>query len=392
MPRLRSLLILSSLALAATGVGLEHHVTQRLRAENAALAAGQARLAATVEDRRQQLTALQRELAGLERELDTRRSTLATAEAGSAMKLWGHRITLLKQLLAEFPDQSLPELRLLTPTDWVQVVRSRELDSSDNIRGALTALRALARKAMGAKLQEALLAYTKASGGELPATLRDLLPSLTPPADGEMLQRYTLVRTGRLSPDDHEILIRESDTAEFILSVGLATWDISLNAKHASTEADKVDLARAFAALSSTFDGFGDADQDLAQMLPIQALAALTERAAARMEAALGDAEIFADSLKRAVKQYIADHSGESPTELSQVLPYMENLDKLMPIARPFFAELRYMQEHRGKAPESPAELQPYLDAPFNAAEALRIFKLTVNGEGVTIGFKITTP
>lgn len=394
MTRLQKILLGFTLLTAAAGVMIEHRAVRQQQLTLAAQDTELARLETSVRDHRRQLADLQRQQAEAERELVAHRQQVALAEASSSMKLWANRITLLKRLLQEMPQRGIPEFRLLSPTDWVQAIRTHELDTAGEIRGAFSRLGAMARKRMTKQLQEALRAYGKDFDGKAPTDIGQLAPYLQPPADLEMLQRYAVVKSahGAAVPD---YLIRESAAGELVMAVGLEKWDISSNPdwKPSDIEAAGVDAAikQKLATVMAAFDEVGELGNDSAEsVLPLPAILQLVMRYAPQAEAAFGPKAAFGDLIKAAVKQYSAANSGRPPATMEDVAPYFGNFEKFTETARPFFAEFKYILDHKGQSPSDPAQLERYLKAPFDPGEILRLMKLTVDGEHVGMNFSFS--
>jgi hypothetical protein len=388
MNRARKLTLVSLLLLATTGGFIGHRQIASQQERLARQQAEIARIETALRQQRQLLAQSHREHAAIEREIETVRRTQALAEAGSSIKLWANRITLLKRLLEEMPGQAIPELRLLAPIDWVQVVRTVELDRSENLRLALTALRAVGRKKFSEKLQEALRRFTADSAGELPADIRQLAPYLSAPADAEMLQRYAMTRSGRLGAAD-VILIKELPVADMILSVGLENWNITHNSdwKPPAGESDLAGFSRTMAALGLALDNKAGMEE-LTEVLSPAVWQKFGERIGTQFEGAFG--ERFGDDLKGAVKRYGAERAGEVPENFAQLLPYLKDVEKLVPVLRPILAEIEYMLDHPGQAPTDPAQLRRYLEKPFDPAQVLQGVKITVDGDKVTASFGLS--
>lgn len=392
MNRLSKSLLFATLLLAAAGVAIEHRSITAQRTQLAARDADAARLEGEARAQRETLVQTQRGLAAIDQEAARARATLAEAEASSSMRLWANRITLLKRLLDEMPGQSIPELRLLTPTDWVQIARAHELDSAGDIRTALAALRSLARTKFAPLLQEALKKFIAGSGGELPTDVLQLAPHLAPPAATEMLRRYAMVRSGRVGATN-ETLIRENAEGDLILSVGLETYGLNNNsawkAPEGETKADTI--TRAAAAISAAFDQTGDPLKLAGNASPVGVMN-LMEKASTELEALFGNSDAFGDMLKTAVKKFNAAKPGEPVTDMAQLLPYLEHSPELIAMARPFFAQLNYLRDHQGQAPTDPAQLREYLAQPFHPEIALRTIKVTTDGEHVTVNISSNGP
>jgi hypothetical protein len=288
------------------------------------------------------------------------------------------RVALLRQLLNELPAQRLPELRLLSAADWLEVARKHNLESSADIRVALADLRAMARKNFAEALQGALRDYTTASGGQLPDDIAQLAPRLVAPADAEMLARYDLLRTGKLG-DASEKLVREKKTSDMILSVGLDGWSLNNNPDQppAFGETEDDTIERTWRALATALGD--DAKADMDAMGSPTAFAALMKDSFQNLIPIYGGDDAFGDALKQAVKNFQAGHPAEPLDNVAQVLPYLSQADKFAEAIRPALAQLAYLKEHGGPPPADPAALQPYLNRPFNPAEALQEMKLTTN-------------
>lgn len=387
MPRHRRIVIWSCfLLLLLAGLMERHHIVQK-RAEVAARAAELARLESSAQRERTRLAQLTADREAIEREIAAARAAAAQTEAGSVMKLWANRIALLRKLLDEMPVESLPELRLLTPTDWVQVVRAHELDSPADIRTALAMLRATARRKLIDKLQEALKAYTSASGGELPARIEQLASYLTAPADLEMLQRYSLLRSGRLG-DAGEELIKELPTSDMISTLGLNNWHLGNNQawKPPGEENETAALARSTAAIKTAFETLDPDDAAQAQLY-LGALQEMFARVAPQMEKMFGDK--IGEAMKGAVQRFGEARNGAVPENVAELAPYFPLADQLLPFVRPILAELEYMRDHLGQRPANPDQLRPYLEKPIDGLQILRELKVTVTGDSVSMGFSL---
>jgi hypothetical protein len=339
-------------------------------------AAENARWQATLQLARERLDAAKAEEVSAEAALAEARARVAQLEASPA-RLWSVRVKLLRQLLTELPAQGLPEVRLLDSLDWINVVRTAELDTPNNIRAALAALRAAARVKFAKPLQDALKAFTERSGGKLPADIRELAPFLSAPADMEMLERYNLTRAGMVGAKD-ETLIKEKDTSDMILSVSLESWGMTngSNLMPAPGESELQALER----IAGAIGGAAGEDASEAAQQYARSLSELMQKTIPRLEAELGKG--FDEQMKQATQRFRAAKTGEELAHFGQLLPYLDDAGKFVALIRPMFAELDFIKEHDGKLPSDPAQLKRYLARPFNAAEALRLFKVELSADG----------
>lgn len=383
------ILLGAAFLLLAAGVAVDRQQAARQETEQTATRVESVRVENELRLARQRLEETRAEQAAIEREAEAHRQALAWQEAGSALKLWTNRVTALKRLLEELPAQGLPEMRLLDPIDWVRAVRTLELDTPDSLRTALSALRLIARQKMAVKLQEALRRYTENSGGELPADIHALGPYLTAPADAALLARYALTRIGRIGARD-EILIKELPTSDAILSVGLDTYNATGNLTGAPDEPDPLEAwPRMWAAMGVAFGGSSEAAGPLANLAStIKTLGVKMDRLMEDMDPQMKKA--LGEQMKAAARRYVAERGGEAPATLAHLLPYVPQLEAVVEIARPLFAEFEYVRDHEGQLPADPAQLQPYLDRPFDRRKALEVIKVKLEGDSLTTSFEFS--
>ena len=307
----------------------------------------------------------------------------ARATPGSAEDM---RVALLRQLFTELPAQSLPELRLLAPSDWVEVARAHELDSTADIRVALAKLRSIARKKFAAPMQTALRRFTEGTGGVLPTDIAQLAPYLDAPADAEMLARYELTRSGKLGESD-EKLIREKATSDMILSVGLDGWHMKNNSDFAPAagETEMEALARAAKAVDAAL---GPESTLATEMMPgLATMAEGMKKSFATAAESLGGEEAIGEALKDAVRRFVAANPGATVTDLGQILPYLPVGEKLIEAGRPMLAQVAYLHDHPGQPPANEEQLRRYLARSPDLSVAFKLMKLQWDGEHVTFSY-----
>ena len=372
-------LLLGAGVLVVAGALIEPQILVPQRRELERLEREADQLAAALRRQRHEFASLDRQLAEMERATAGTRATAAASEAGSAIKLWASRIALLKRLLAEMPAQWIPELRLLQPVDWVHIVRTRELDTSESIRRAFGAARATARQKFADLLQSALRRFAERSGGMLPGDVAELAAGLPPPGDLEMLQRYTVVRTGRLV-DVEGPIFREVDTSDFIGEVSLDSLHLANNPKWSGAPGDNdaAAMGRSLAVMETL--STSDQDLDKSTLAQITTYKTMMDVFRPKVETFFGNA--VGPSIKQAAARFTAEH-GTPPAHMGDLAPYFEEIPLFMSFARPVLAEMEYMAEHDGQRPSDPALLKPYLAKPLNELRLLRNMRLTIDGERV---------
>jgi RNA polymerase sigma factor (sigma-70 family) len=189
--------LLATLCLVAIGGGIyQATLHARRQADLAALQSDSASLARQLQQTRTELTAATADLRSVETEIDTR---LAHATAAQPLRddaldtqttTWLARLTRMKQLLAERPNQRIPEMQLLADDAWLRTASLAYLDSEYGVREALASLRQQAEGLMARKIVLAMQAYSAAHKGVLADSVAQLLPFLDPAIDPTWMDRY----------------------------------------------------------------------------------------------------------------------------------------------------------------------------------------------------------
>jgi RNA polymerase sigma factor (sigma-70 family) len=127
----------------------------------------------------------------------------------AAMDSWLVRVKKLKDRLAQTPDQSIPELQLLTDQNWLGVAKNRQqLETDADFDKALSDLRSSAKGDFASMVQSALRSYAQANNGQSPVDMSQLQPYFAAPVDNSVLQRYELAQPGtvteKASPLDNQ--------------------------------------------------------------------------------------------------------------------------------------------------------------------------------------------
>ncbi|MEK7707327.1 MAG: sigma-70 family RNA polymerase sigma factor [Verrucomicrobiota bacterium] len=117
------------------------------------------------------------------------------------------RAVELNQHLEQMPHRKIPELQLLTESDWLLAAKEAKFDTDADVRKALSTLRSQAK--MRLPMGGALSAFTRANDGQLPTDLSQLKPyfksdpgntaALDDATIDAIFARYTLLHTGNLS-------------------------------------------------------------------------------------------------------------------------------------------------------------------------------------------------
>ena len=105
----------------------------------------------------------------------------------------------LKNLAIRFPEFAIPENRMLSEDDWLELAGTTLAAHIDNETGARIMFREVRRKAkfkVGIELSRALRRYLADSGGILPRDISELKPYFEVAIDDAVLRRYEMLEGG----------------------------------------------------------------------------------------------------------------------------------------------------------------------------------------------------
>jgi RNA polymerase sigma factor (sigma-70 family) len=159
-------------------------------------------LAAAIQSARTADEAASARLASIERQIDARLAAATAAPPADValetqMQVWLARVDRLKEKFRVQPNLATPELRLLTSQQWLEVASASKLETADDMRRAMAALRRDAARSIVGKFTSALTAYVAAHDGMLPNEASELAPFFHPPVDAETLGNFEMARTGK---------------------------------------------------------------------------------------------------------------------------------------------------------------------------------------------------
>ena len=153
----------------------------------------------------------------------------------AAADAWAEQAISFKHWFDENPDRSIPELQLLKEGDWLgtairnMVVATNDLQRRDynSIEMIASGLRETSKGKFARILGHALSKYIEANAGALPGDLTQLAPYYAPQTDDysavvlantSILQRYQLLRTGKISdvPQGEPIVTEKAPVDELV--------------------------------------------------------------------------------------------------------------------------------------------------------------------------------
>jgi RNA polymerase sigma factor (sigma-70 family) len=222
---------------------------------------------------------LRGELAAARRDL---RELADTAAAKSdpfvqqALK-WKANEARLRQLFEDHPDQRIPELRLAGDSAWLDHAKDANFDTETGARQAMANMRRFARNIFVNNLSDALAKFVANNDGRLPNDPRELLPFFEKPIDEELLAPYRMAQTGKAPKD-----------------LGTGPWAMT--------------------------NVVVDPDYDTRWRIAPGAFGILPE-SPERLDP-------IVNQLEPAFRAYSAANNGQTPTDLSQLKPFLKTLEQ----------------------------------------------------------------
>ncbi|MDQ8182579.1 hypothetical protein [Pelagicoccus sp. SDUM812005] len=122
---------------------------------------------------------------------------------------WLLRREALEIYAAEFTEFTIPEMDLLTPEDWLLVVKDGELKTEVDFRKALARLRFTAKQKVMGDMRKAIQGYSLEGNIETMQDSLELAPFLPPGFDVKILDRYKISLSGKRDggPKTSELII-----------------------------------------------------------------------------------------------------------------------------------------------------------------------------------------
>jgi hypothetical protein len=118
----------------------------------------------------------------------------------SAMKSWADRSKKLKEMVAQSPDQQIPEFKLLKDKDWIDSVKDlNQLESPADYAKAIDELKGAAKGEFATAVGDAFTKYSQSNGGQNPTDFSQLKPYLGDAGDDSILQNYEFTGPGKVS-------------------------------------------------------------------------------------------------------------------------------------------------------------------------------------------------
>ncbi|HTI98160.1 MAG TPA: sigma-70 family RNA polymerase sigma factor [Dongiaceae bacterium] len=315
-------------------------------------------------------------------QMELLQATQPTASPTEA-QAWLARVNKLKQRLEATPKQQIPELAYLTDQDWLDAARHVNLTNAYSLDKAFYQLRLQAKKNFATQLEAALRQYAQANNNQAPDNVSQLQAYLGADLDPALLQRYEMIQSGTLNPEQPAIAEKAPPDTAF-------TWDSLFKIG-----------TRGYWWVKAGTAGDGDSGQEInssgfdapawvTQLQSWQSPPPPEPDVSAEMKLLAGPIQAYQDA-----------HGGKQPEGLSDIKPYLQNAAEKTAVARlvelgkqqdqavaqnevagkQFFADeqvvfaalAEYTKAHAGAYPQNPSDLQPYLKTPDAQAAWQRV-------------------
>ena len=122
---------------------------------------------------------------------------------------WIQRVYRLASYLSKNSSLGIPEMHLLSASDWLDAVSGTALETEADYRKALAHLRLNAKQLVAPEIRSALASYLDDSGGEIPENIEQLFEYAGDSSFGqEALSRFDISLTGK-APSDLPVIINQ---------------------------------------------------------------------------------------------------------------------------------------------------------------------------------------
>jgi hypothetical protein len=154
---------------------------------------------AKIKNNNLELLKLRSEVTRLRAVNEVQSDVVLASEANS----WIARVGQIKKYLEQNPEIGIPELKMLTPGDWLNAGREPGVDDEIGLRKGLKVLRDTAKARVSPLICDALKQFTKANGGRFPTDVTQLKTYFDTPLDDVVLARYTVLPASEISRSDY---------------------------------------------------------------------------------------------------------------------------------------------------------------------------------------------
>lgn len=131
---------------------------------------------------------------------------------------WFDRLQTLKHTFAEHPELGIPELAQLTDIEWFLAAKSAQIETGEQIRQSLAAVRTVAKAKFAQQMASAMKKHLAASNGQLPPNPQALFAYFIRPIPPSFFERYESLYTGNVrdvpKSGGNELVIQEKSPVD----------------------------------------------------------------------------------------------------------------------------------------------------------------------------------
>jgi len=137
----------------------------------------------------------------------------------------------LQRLFVEQPQYYVPEMQLLNDKEWMAIVANEDLESANGIQKALGDVRRAAKRKFAPMMQQALKSFMDSNAGQRPGIVSDLQRYFQRPVDDAILDQYKLLSPGTIDPiTGRDVSDKYVVTEKQIVDLDQDPWSIGLDA------------------------------------------------------------------------------------------------------------------------------------------------------------------
>jgi RNA polymerase sigma factor (sigma-70 family) len=156
----------------------------------------------------------------------------------SEMNSWLSRVKKLKDRVDQMPGEKIPEFQFLTDQDWLDAVRQlKQLDTDADFNKALKDLRNSAKHEFASMVGNALGGYAQANNGQLPGDFSQLSPYFASSVDDSVLQGYEFTQPGIVTSKSGSLVDEDGNFYSSRIQIGLNSVSVSTDGEDALHQA-----------------------------------------------------------------------------------------------------------------------------------------------------------
>ncbi len=128
----------------------------------------------------------------------------------NATKAWLAKVEILRKWSEQHPEHQIPEFQYLQDYDWLDAVKTSNMEGEHAPANAMPGLREAAKRQFAHNLKNALSRFVEEHNGDLPTDLSQLNSYFDQPMNDAILKSYAMLHSGKLADlPKREWLVKE---------------------------------------------------------------------------------------------------------------------------------------------------------------------------------------